>query len=110
MAEIDRDKLKALALDSRNGVKEISAALGMSDATFYLTLDREPELKKVYQDARDEMRANRNPPGKKQRATGAMKTSAKRVGGKQKSIAPPPQRQCHRRRESRAATQADSGI
>lgn len=66
---IDKAKLIELALDPRNGVKEICAGLGMSDPTFYQHLDRDPDLKKAYQDARDDMRAARNGGGAKRRKT-----------------------------------------
>src|ERR1051325_2484266 len=92
MADIDKDQLKALPLDPRNGVKEISAALGMSDATFYLTLDREPELKKIYQDARDEMRANKNADAGRKPRTSTTKTGKRKTASaaKPKPLPPPP--------------------
>jgi hypothetical protein len=70
---IDQEKLKALALDPRNGVKEICAGLGISDPTFYQHLERDPEIKAIYQAARDEMRATRDAArrGSKSRSTGA---------------------------------------
>jgi hypothetical protein len=98
MTTIDKDKLRELALDPRNGVKEICAGLGMADPTFYQHLDRDPELKKTYQEARDQMRANRDTAkGSKPRA---IKASTRQTG---KPFNPPPQWECQGRHRSRAA-------
>lgn len=90
--EIDADRLRELASDPNNGIKEICEGLGMSDPTFYQQLNRHPELKQIYQEARDQVRAARNEGTTSRRATGRKpkgKTSKRKSAKAAKSSTPP---------------------
>ncbi|HKO43376.1 MAG TPA: hypothetical protein VJU84_08800 [Pyrinomonadaceae bacterium] len=92
---IDKDRLRELARNPSNGVKEIVAGLGMSDPTFYQQLDRHPELKKIYQEARDEVRAARNGgsgDGTTDRPTSKRRYSKRATKAKRASRDTPPAR------------------
>jgi len=83
---IDAEQLRTLASDPKNGIKEICAGLGMSDPTFYQQLNRHPDLKQIYQEARDQVRAARNGgEGTSQRASGRKPKTTKRKSSKGKS-------------------------
>ena len=78
---IDKDKLRELAADPKNGLKEICDGLGIADPTLYQHMGRDPELKRIYTEARASAKAARN--------GGAVegKASARKPGKKAKKKA-----------------------
>lgn len=82
---IDPDRLRALASDPANKVKDICAGLGIADPTMYQQFAKHPELKQIFTEARAAAKAARN---------GATAT--------RKPLPPP--------RKGRAAKQIDSDL
>lgn len=89
---IDKEKLRELASNPANKVKDICEGLGISDPTLYQTMGRDPELKQIFQTARAEAKAARaagGDGGHKVSARSTRKKTHRASKKKAKRAAPP---------------------
>jgi hypothetical protein len=95
---IDPERLRTLAENPANGVKEICAGLGIAGPTLYQQMGRDPSLKQIFTEARALAKAARN------NGHAPARQSAKKKS--RKAVAPPPQGACRETDRLRTGAQA----
>jgi len=104
---IDKERLRELASDPANKIKDICNGLGIADPTLYQAMGRDPELKRIFQEARAAAKAARK--SRRWRAKSFSSQTRKEVVEEVfQTRCPPPQRSCQNRRHQRRSAAEDS--